>query len=125
MFKSRLEPEEKNDISHRAKEDDCSRPGLVLWEIKTTDLKKTTAKVLYAGFTSSFPPPKIEYKFDVEWGQVWKRLQSPMLEPRAREVLFMLINNIVANRDRLFNKFHMVPSPNCLTCRVMFAKREI
>ena len=27
MFKSRLEPEENIDISHRAKEDDCSRPG--------------------------------------------------------------------------------------------------
>ena len=27
-FKSRLEPEEKNDILPRAKEDDCSRPDL-------------------------------------------------------------------------------------------------
>ena len=33
--------------------------------------------------------------------------------------MFLLINNIVANRDRLFNKFHMVPSPNCLMCNVL------
>ena len=46
-------------------------------------------------------------------------MQSPILEPRAREVIFMLVNNIVANRDRLFNKFHMVPSPNCLHCNVL------
>ena len=93
--------------------------GIVLGEIQVSNLKKTSAKTLYAGFSSSFPPPKIVYKFDFDWSQVWKRLQSPMLEPRAREVLFMLINNIVANRDRLFNKFHMVQSPNCVHCNVL------
>ena len=93
--------------------------GIVLGEIQVSNLKKTSAKILYAGFTSSFPPPKVEYKFDIDWSQVWRRLQSPMLEPRAREVLFMLINNIIANRDRLHNKFHMAPSPNCLICNVL------
>ena len=94
--------------------------GLALGDVKANELKKTSAKTLYAGFTSSFPPPKIEYKFDIDWSQVWRRLQSPMLESRAREVLFMLINNIIANRDRLHNKFNMVPSPNCLHCNVLF-----
>ena len=93
--------------------------GIVLGEIQVSNLKKTSAKTLYDGFTSSFPPPKIEFKFDIDWSQVWRRLQSPMLEPRAREVLFMLINNIIANRDRLHNKFNMVPSPNCLHCNVL------
>ena len=36
--------------------------GLVLGEIQATGLKKTTAKVLYA---------EIEYKFDIDWSQVW------------------------------------------------------
>ena len=93
--------------------------GIVLGEIQVSNLKKTSAKTLYAGFTSSFPPPKVEDKFDIDWSQVWSRLQSPMLEPRSREVLFMLINNIIANRDRLHHKFHMVPSPNCLHCNVL------
>ena len=93
--------------------------GLVLGDVKANELKKTSAKTLYEGFSSSFPPPKIVYKFDIDWSKVWKRLQSPMLEPRAREVMFMVINNIVANRDRLFTKFHMVQSPNCVHCNVL------
>ena len=88
-------------------------------EIDVNNLKKVSAKSLYAGNTSSFPPPKIVFKYDVDWGLVWKRMQSSMLDPRAREVIFMLVNNIVANRDRLFNKFHMVPSPNCQYCNVL------
>ena len=31
----------------------------------------------------------------------------------------MIVNNIVANRDRLFSKFNMVPSPHCVLCRVL------
>ena len=94
--------------------------GIVLEEIDVNNLKKVSAESLYAGNTSSFPPPKIVLKYDIDWGLVWKRMQSPMLEPRAREeVIFMLVNNIVANRDRLFHKFHMVPSPNCLHCNVL------
>ena len=93
--------------------------GLVLGDIEVNELKKVTAKTLYEGFTSSFPPPKVIFKFDIDWSQVWCRLQSPMLESGAREVLFMVINNIIANRDRLHSKFHMVPSPNCVHCNVL------
>ena len=93
--------------------------GIILDDIDPKNLKKVTAKVLYQGFTSSFPPPKIVCKHDVEWSQVWERLQSPMLEPKAREILFMVINNIVANRDRLYSKFHMAASPFCLPCGVL------
>ena len=90
--------------------------GLVLGDI---ELKKLTAKTLYEGFTSSFPAPKIVFKFDIDWSLVWCRLQCPMLESGAREVLFMGINNIIANGDRLHSKFHMVPSPNCVHCNVL------
>ena len=95
--------------------------GLLLGDITVRNLKRITAKNIYAGFTSSFPPPKIEYKYDVDvdWSQVWRRLQSPMLEPGAREVFFLLINNIVANKDRLFKKFHMVQSADCHLCHVL------
>ena len=58
--------------------------GLVLEDVNAKKLRRTTAKILYAGFTSSFPPPKIEYRYDVDWSQVWRRVQSPMLEPGAR-----------------------------------------
>ena len=90
--------------------------AIVLEDIDVANLKKTSAKSLYLGFTSSFPPPKVVFKYNVDWNQVWHRLQSPMLEPRAREIFFLVINNIVANKDRLYNKFNMANSPNCPLC---------
>ena len=54
----------------------------------------------------------------VDWSLVWNRLDSPILEPRSREYLFLIVNNIVPNRERLFEKMHMVASPNCLVCGV-------
>ena len=75
--------------------------GIILGDINIQKLNKTRSKTLYASFTDTFPPPKIVYKIDADWTQVWKRLQSPMLEPKAREILFMVINNIIPNRDRL------------------------
>ena len=75
--------------------------AFVLGEIDFANLHKVSAKSIYFGFTSTFPPPKIVLKYDVDWSKVWKRLQSPMLEPRAREIMFLLINNIISNRDRL------------------------
>ena len=93
--------------------------GIILDDVDPQRLHKTTAKILYKEFASSFPPPKIVYRYDVDWSQVWVRLQSPMLEPKARELLFMVINNIVANRDRLFHKFNRAASPNCVACGVL------
>ena len=90
--------------------------AFVLEDIDAANLHKTTAKSLYLGFSSTFPPPKVVYKYDVNWDQVWYRLQSPMLEPKAREILFLVINNIIANKDRLYNKFNMANSPNCQLC---------
>ena len=55
--------------------------GLVLGDIVAGNLGSVTAKSLYQGYTSSFPPPKIVFKFDVDWPLVWSRLDSPVLEP--------------------------------------------
>ena len=80
-------------------------------DIEIQKLKKISSKTLYASFSSTFPPPKIVYRFDTDWTQVWKRLQSPMLEPKAREILFMVVNNN--------NKFNKAATPNCLACGVL------
>ena len=45
--------------------------GLVLGDVEANKLKKVTAKVLYEGFTTTFPPPKVVFKFDTEWSKVW------------------------------------------------------
>ena len=99
--------------------------GIVTGDVDVGNLRKTAAKKLYASYTSSFPPPKVVYKFEVDWDRVWIRLQSPMLEYKQREVLFMIVHNIVPNRDRLHNKFHMVPNENCIHCEVLHDNAHI
>ena len=92
--------------------------GVILGDIDVGKLKLVTAKDLYKGFTTTFPPPKVIFKYDVEWLQVWMRLQCPVLDIMGREILFMIIHNIVANKDRVF-KFNMTASPNCSICGVL------
>ena len=93
--------------------------GLVLGDIVAGNLGSVTAKSLYQGYTSSFPSPKIVFKFDVDWPLVWSRLDSPVLEPLAREYIFMIVNNIVPNKERLHMKMNMGNSPNCNVCNVV------
>ena len=92
--------------------------GLVLGDICVARLRTVTAKALYEGYTSSFPPPKVIFKFNIDWELVWDRLAYHVLEPVGREVLFTIVHNIVPNRERLYTKMHMVNSPNCLVCGV-------
>ena len=92
--------------------------GFVLGDLKVDSLHQATAKVLYEEFTSSFPPPKVVYKFDVEWQTVWQRLQNPVLDAMGREVLFLVTHNIVPNKDRMF-RCNMSPTSNCQSCGVV------
>ena len=92
--------------------------GLVLGDLSVGNLRKVTAKALYQECTTSFPPPKVVFKHDIDWPLVWNRLDYLVLEPLGRDVLFSIVHNIVPNRDRLFNKMHMVNSPNCMECGV-------
>ena len=92
--------------------------GLVLGDIDVRNLRKVTAKALYEHYTSSFPPPKVVFKLDIDWPLVWERLDNPVLDPLGREYIFMIVNNIVPNRERLFMKMNMVTSPNCVLCNM-------
>ena len=92
--------------------------GFALGDIIVGKLKKVTAKELYQSFTSSFPPPKVVFKFNVDWELVWKRLQYTVLDEASREIQFLILHNIVANKDRM-HKFHMAASPNCSSCGVV------
>ena len=92
--------------------------GLVLGDIQLGRIRNVTSNELYKGYTSSFPPPKVMFKYDVDWDLVWERLQYLSLEPLAREFVFSIIHNIVPNRERLNIKMNLVDSPNCLDCGV-------
>ena len=87
-------------------------------EIISRKLKKVYANQLYKNFTTSFPPPKVVFKYEADWDQVWVRLQSPVLGLMVRELLFMVIHNIMNNKDKMF-KFNMTASPNCSSCKVV------
>ena len=58
--------------------------GLVLEDISAGALGRVTAKELYESYTSTLPPPKVVFKFDVDWQLVWARLDYPVLDPLAR-----------------------------------------
>ena len=92
--------------------------AVILGDIDVKKLKVVTAKSLYLSFTSTVPPPKVVYKYNVDWDQVWARLQNPVLDIMGREILFLIVHNIVANKERVF-KFHMTASPNCTLCGVV------
>ena len=70
--------------------------------INVENLNAVPCKEIYADFTSSFPPPKIVYKFDnLPWDEIWGRLNLPVLVSEVRDLMFMLIHNILPTRDRL------------------------
>ena len=69
---------------------------------------KATAKEIYAAYTDTFPPPRVEYKEQfmlvtgVQWQRVWDRVASTMLDPMARETMWRAVNNILPTRERQF-----------------------
>jgi hypothetical protein len=86
--------------------------------IDVKKLKRVVAKQIYSDFTETFPPPKIIYRYDINWEIVWKRLEDPVLDTKGREILFMLIHNIIPNRERLF-RLNQVDNSRCVSCRVV------
>ena len=60
-------------------------------DILTADTLKTlTNKAVYAEMTSSLPPPKVARESNREYGNVWTRLHNPVVEVRARDMLYLL-----------------------------------
>ena len=86
------------DICHHCYH--CSDP-----ECKDKKLK-TTSKEIYDAYTDTFPPPRVEYNpgyrnvSSMQWGRVWTRVSSPMIEPLARQVVWRSIHNILPTRER-------------------------
>jgi hypothetical protein len=76
---------------------------LVFGDISVGELGRVTAKELYQSYTGTLPPPKVVFKYNVDWQLVWERLDYAVLDPLSREFIFMIINNSVPTRERLYN----------------------
>ena len=88
------------------------------------NFEETTAKAFYWKSIEGLPKPKICLKRpNVVWTEVWKRLDSPMLDPKAKHILFQVVNNVMPTRERLnriqenYNQQRRtVWNGNCMSC---------
>ena len=81
--------------------------------INVERLNAVPAKKIYEDFTSSFPPPKVIYKFEcLPWNDIWERLNHPVLTSKVRDIMFLVIHNILPTRDRL-HRLNMSENNKC------------
>ena len=76
-------------------------------------LNSVPAKKIYEDFTSSFPHPKVIYKYEnLPWNDIWVRLNHPVLTSKMRDIMFLVIHNILPTRDRL-HRLNMSDNAMC------------
>ena len=78
-------------------------------------LKSITNKIVYSEMTSSFPPPKVVMESSLDYKLTWSRLQSSVMDARARDVMYLLIHNKLPVPERLF-RIRVKNDPYCLIC---------
>ena len=82
--------------------------------VDPNQLQRFRVKDLYKELTTTLPPPKIVYKYrDLPWETIWKNINHPVLDVKQRELLFMLVHNILPTRQRLF-RLNQAQDVNCL-----------
>ena len=83
--------------------------------LSVTTLQTLTNKLVYADMTSSFPPTKVVRESTLDYQKVWQRLHDHVVEPRARDTLFLLLHNKLPVPERLF-RIRLRNDPYCLSC---------
>ena len=78
-------------------------------------IRSITNKAVYADMTSSLPPPKVVMEGNRDFSVVWARLQNPVVDYRARDVMFLLLHNKLPVQERLF-RIRLRADPYCLYC---------
>ena len=70
--------------------------------INVERLNLVPAKQIYQDYTSSFPPPKVIYKYEnLPWNDIWQRLNLPVLTSKTRDIMCLVIHNILPTSERL------------------------
>ena len=70
--------------------------------LTTGSLGSITNKMVYVEMTSTLPPPKVVMESNLDYNLTWSRLHSPVVDARARDVLYLLIHNKLPVPERLF-----------------------
>ena len=81
-------------------------------DVDPEKLDQVKVKDLYKGFTDTFPPPKVVYRKDLPWEMVWERINHSVLEVKQREVMFLMVHNILPTKERLW-RLNQVDSDQC------------
>ena len=88
---------------------------LISDKVTASTVKNLTNKTVYAEMTSSFPTPKVVMGSNKDYSSAWKRLHSPVVDDKARDVLFLLLHNKLPVRERLF-RIGLKHDPYCIKC---------
>ena len=81
--------------------------------INNASLNSVAAKQIYQDYTSTFPPPKVIFKYDnLPWNEIWDRLNRPVINSHVRDIMFLVIHNILPTRDRL-HRLNQCRSDQC------------
>ena len=78
-------------------------------------IRSITNKAVYADMISTLPPPKVVIEGNKDYSVVWGRLQNPVVDYRARDVMFLLLHNKLPVQERLF-RIRLRADPYCLHC---------
>ena len=78
-------------------------------------IKSITNKAVYADMTSSLPPPRVVMEGDRDYSEVWARLHNPVVDYRARDVMYLMLHNKLPVQERLF-RIRLKADPYCLYC---------
>ena len=81
-------------------------------DVYPEELEKVKVKDLYLTFTETLPPPKVVYKHALPWEDIWRRIHHPMLTVNQRELMFLLVHNILPTKERLL-KMNQVETDQC------------
>ena len=79
------------------------KEAMAIEEINVEGPELVKTKILYETFNSSPPPHKIYSKTQLNWDIVWRRLNSDVLCPKSKDILFLIIHDIFPNNKRLFS----------------------
>ena len=83
--------------------------------ISSSNWKTLINRNAYQYHVSRFPVLKIEQEVGYSLESVWKKLSSPAIDGKTREIMYFLIHNKLPTRERLF-RFFSVNDPYCLLC---------